>query len=129
MPKAGTFKRASAPSDGYMMTWWRRAVKRVHGDRCRFCGAHPAGCHHVIHVTKGVTRHDWRNGIPLCTACHSTADSIAGRKRVGEFVDLDYLEAMERYNLKDFLQERGMSRGEFLRNELDELKRIVEFGR
>lgn len=123
------YKRQSAPSDGYLQNWWRKAVKRVHGDRCKLCGAQPVECHHIVKRRYGVLRHDWRNGLPLCAECHAQADTIAGRERIAEHVDMDYLSAMERYDLKTFLAERGMTRGEFLRNELDELKRIVRFGR
>ena len=123
------YKRASAPSDGYMQQWWRKAVKRIHGDRCKLCGAMPVECHHIVHRAKGVLKHDHRNGLPLCAECHAGIDTIEGREYIAKFVDMDYLAAMERYNLKAFLAERGLSRGEFLRNELDELKRIVEFGR
>ena len=113
------------PSDRYLQQWWRKAVMAVHGDRCRLCGAQPVECHHIIKRRYSVLRHDWRNGIPLCAACHSTADTIKGRQVIASYVDVEYLEANESWTLKDWLVAHHATRAEFLSDELEELKAVV----
>ena len=114
-----------APSDSYLQQLWRRAVKAVHGEGCILCGAQPVECHHIVKRRHAILRHDWRNGIPLCAACHSKADTISGRAAIGEHVNVEYLQRFEHEIFKGHLKDIGKTRAEFLHAELDELKRVI----
>lgn len=109
-------------SDGYMQQLWRRAVKAHWGDRCARCGHTPVECHHIIKRRKPLLRNDWRNGIPLCSECHRFAETTRGRLWVESQVDMDYLASLDVRDAKQWLQERGISRREFDRQTVADLK-------
>jgi len=115
-----------APADSTLQSWWRKAVKAVHGDACVICGQRPVECHHAVLRRKMVLRHDFRNGLPLCADCHRGAETILGRAEVAKHLDMEYLQERERLTLKDYLVRNGMTRAEFLQNQLDELKAICD---
>lgn len=117
--------KVTAPTDRTLQRWWRRAVIAIHGERCVLCGRQPVECHHIVKRRHMVLRHDPKNGVPLCVACHPVADTIDGRAAIEAQVDIEYLRDMEFTRLKDWLQSMGMTRTEFLAGELEELKRIV----
>lgn len=60
---------------------WRRAVRKRDGMCCRWCRRHVvvclalvperAECHHVGGRAVKAIRHDVRNGLLLCAACHA----------------------------------------------------------
>jgi len=115
-----------APSDSNLQVWWRKAVKAIHGDACKICGAQPVQIHHMVKRRKVVLRHDWRNGLPLCVECHAGIDTIKGRNYIAQYLDMDYLSGWESVTFKDYLVLHGMTRAEFLNNELDELKKVCD---
>jgi hypothetical protein len=118
-------KPESGTSSKNLMRWWRRAVLAVWGDRCAWCGRQPVECHHIVRRAKAILRYDWRNGIPLCATCHAEADTASGRRRVYSMMDMEYLESMEMWLIKDYLKSRGISREQWLSEELEELKAVV----
>jgi len=115
-----------APSDSTMQRWWRDAVKSIHGKRCVICSQTPVQVHHCVHRARAILRHDYRNGLPLCAECHNIADTILGRNEVAKHLDMEYLQERERMTFKDYLVRNGMTRAEFLCNQLDELKEICD---
>lgn len=117
-----------APADSTLQKHWRLAVKAVHGDACKICGERPVQIHHCVKRRYLVLRHDWRNGLPLCVECHAKADTILGRAEIAKHLDMDYLSQWEGVTVKDYLIRQGMTRAEFLQNELDELKMICQNG-
>lgn len=116
---------AKGYSDSHLQTWWRRAVKAVNGECCIRCGSDPVEVHHVVKRRHALLRHDWRNGIPLCAACHRWVETLAGKLWVADQVDMRYLLAHERENIKDYLRDHGLNRREFDQRTLEELKRVV----
>jgi len=113
-------------SDGTMMRHWRSAVKAIHGDRCKICGAQPVECHHIVHRNRMRLRYDSKNGLPLCVECHRFAETLLGRTEIAKHVDIEYLQYREQIVFKDYLVKHGMTRAEFLQNQLDELKAICD---
>ena len=111
-------------SDSHMQAWWRQAVLAVWGTGCAHCGSPEAHCHHVVPRARRVLRNDWRNGIPLCAECHRWAHTLEGRRWVESQVDTEYLEARDT-NLKEYLFTSGITREEFDRKQLGELKSIA----
>lgn len=111
--------------DANMQKWWRRAVRAMRGDSCMKCGQPAEECHHVIKRRFLVLRHDWRNGIPLCRACHRWVEDRAAGAVWAEYqVDMDYL--LDRaIPMRDFLRGTGMTQREYLDGQLAELKDIV----
>ena len=101
-------------------------MKAIHGKRCVICGTHPVQIHHVVHRARALLRHDPKNGLPLCIDCHNIADTILGRTEVAKHVDMDYLAARERVTFKDYLVRNGLTRANFLNNQLAKLKAICE---
>ena len=112
-------------SDSYLMQMWRRAVKAQRGECCARCGRPDVECHHVIRRGKGVLRHDWRNGLPLCTGCHAWADTYDGRQWVESQVDMEYLRAHD-VVMTDYLIDCGLSRREFDLYMMRDLKLAME---
>lgn len=113
-------------SDSYLQQWWRRAVKAYHGEYCVRCGNEPVECHHIVKRRYSVLRNDWRNGLPLCQDCHAWVErTVAGRRWAENQVDIVHLERKD-INLKQYLTERGMTRSEFDKEQLSELRRVVE---
>jgi len=120
-------KSKHAVSDSYLLAWWRKAVRAVWGNNCVHCGAPATECHHVTRRGKGVLRHDYRNGIPLCLDCHAWVDRLEGRQWVESNMDMEYLSTHD-VTLKDFLQQEGLSRREFEQMRLAELKAVAGVG-
>ena len=112
-------------SDSYMQNLWRKAVQAHWNYRCARCGAAEGQCHHIVPRRKAILRNDWRNGILLCVECHRWAHTLAGRRWVESVVDIDYLTERD-VILTDWLQDNGMSRNEFDRAVVAELKRKAD---
>jgi len=108
-------------SDKYMQNLWREAVRAHWGYRCARCGYPGIQCHHIVPRRRKLLRNDWRNGIALCGPCHAWAHTTAGRRWVEGSVDMDYLESRD-VNIKDWLQEHGLSPREFDRQVVADLK-------
>ena len=124
------YKKNNAPSMKYLQNLWREAVKAVHGSGCAL---HYLGgclgeieCHHIVKRGHGVLTNDWHNGLPLCQNHHNAARQITARREIERHVDMVYLESMDGWLLKDYLQKRGISRAEYLREELEELKAVIQ---
>lgn len=112
-------------SDSNLQSWWRKAVIATWGGRCAHCGFAEVECHHIVKRRHAMLRNDYRNGIPLCKSCHAWAETLKGRAWVYMQVDMDYLSERERVNIKDYLQQRGITRYEFDEMQLAELKECV----
>lgn len=111
--------------DANMQKLWRRAVRVMRGDNCLRCGSFADQCHHVIKRRFLVLRHDWRNGIPLCRACHRwVEDRAMGAVWAEDQVDMDYL--LDRaVPMQAFLKGLGLTRDEFLERQTEELKDVL----
>jgi hypothetical protein len=85
-------------------------------------------CHHVVKRRYAVLRHDWRNGIPLCTPCHDWIDTLPGavwlRDTLGVEI-MQYLTVRETVNIKDHLVQWGMTRKEFDKQTAERLKEKI----
>ena len=131
------YKRASAPSDSTMHKWWCKAVDVFWGTKCVWpgCEHEREERHHYVHKTFRLLRWSYKNGPPLCIHHHRNfADRTEGRWVLTQVLMdkgvYEYIEEMNAYtSQKEYYALSGMTRGEFLRAQLAELKRIVEFGR
>ena len=120
-----------APAESTMMKYWRMAVRAKRGDWCVFPGCtSPADqCHHFVHRKFKLTRYDVENGLPLCMTHHNRADRLNERMELEKLLDMEYLQSLTKYTtIKDFLVERGMTEKEFLIDELEALKGVVNGG-
>ena len=118
-------------SDRYLQAFWRKAVLSYNGNFCFMCGkykkAEQLECHHIIKRRHRVTKHDYRNGIPLCTECHKIAHTKKGEMYIAknhEFYN-DIIE-LETKTVKDYLIEHGLVKHELETLELNKLKAIIK---
>lgn len=66
---------------------WREAVMARDGSKCFFCGAVEGICaHHLLTRGNRRVRHDLRNGITVCPACHFAVDGSRDTKRSAEML-------------------------------------------
>lgn len=128
-----------AVSDKYLMSLWRKAVLKMWGNKCAYCGHDDVSqieCHHRVHRNNYILRWDAKNGIPACKvthyknrgkyngkSCHQYADSLAGKREVKKHEA--YLSMYENITLKQYLALTGMNNAEFRRHKLAELKKIL----
>jgi len=118
-----------ALSDRTMIKYWARAVRAKRGNVCVWpvCDCPATGVHHYVHRVFKLTRYDVENGLPLCQLHHSQADRLHGVEILRPLLDLSYLSDLTRYTtIKQYLAERGMTEGEFMRGALDRLKSVLE---
>lgn len=99
-----------AVSDRTLQKYWRKAVLKSNHNRCIICGLikpdEALECHHVIRRNHRVTRHDYRNGVPVCIGdCHRFAHTEEGkheiRVRLGS-EEMAYLYEREKRFIKDY---------------------------
>lgn len=121
-------------TDRTMQKWWRRAVLAANKNRCAVCGKvrQDSGleCHHLIKRRYRITRHDWRNGVPVCCGeCHSYADTTAGTAEIlaNHPYATGLIDLVRQYrNVKNYLAARGLFLSEFDAETLAELKQIAK---
>jgi Ni,Fe-hydrogenase I cytochrome b subunit len=116
-------------TDRYLLMLWRKAVLITRDHRCYICDqVTDLECHHFIKRKIRVLRYDWRNGFPLCLACHQLAHISVGyniiANKMGR-INYEYLIEMERYTLKQYLFEKCISRAEWEAGIVKELKSII----
>ena len=120
-------------TDRTMQRWWRRAVLVKNFHRCAVCGqvkpSESLECHHLIRRRYRVTRHDWRNGVPVCAGeCHSIADRTSA-ELIAQSRHRDYLVARKQIGtIKKYLSSQKMSLQQFDAATLEKLKEIVNEG-
>jgi hypothetical protein len=124
-------KKKQAVSDSTLQRYWRKAVLAYHRNTCIICGLRKPDeeleCHHIARRRIAFLRHDYRNGVPVCHECHKIAHTKKGEQiiaRKHEFYE--YLLDHENIRIKDWLQQTGQSRDEFLLGELKELKEVAQ---
>ena len=119
-----------APSETTLRDWWRKAVRKKRGELCYWPGCTQVGSetHHYIKRRYILLKYDAENGIPTCAEHHPLAETIEGRQIVEGILSMSYLSDIQSTyrTAKDFYQKHGMTRAEFLRDELEELKRIAK---
>jgi hypothetical protein len=118
-------------SDGRLQKLWRQAVISIwradplSGERRE----NELQCHHLVFRRYFLTRHDWRNGVPLSAQSHIKVHGIMGNAPI---IDLltdehrDYLTTLQRWTKKDYLMATGMSEEEFLRMRKHELEYSID---
>lgn len=116
--------------DTTVQKYWRQAVYKIFNGQCVLCGCpYDLQAHHFIKRRHKVLYNDWRNGFLLCKECHSTADQLENRDKIIKVMGIEqynYLCHREKYILKDYLIERGISRKEFNIEQCNELKEIIK---
>ena len=102
--------KAHAVTDRTLQKYWRKAVLKSHYNRCIICGLikpdSELECHHIIKRSHRVTRHDYHNGVPVCSGkCHRYAHTEEGkneiRVRLGSEA-MAYLYEREKWFIKDY---------------------------
>ena len=120
-----------APSDRTVQRAWRNAVLALHKNRCLICGhirpPEELEIHHIVKRRRLFLRHDWRNGVPLCKACHQVAHTKKGEQIIArKHEHYDYLLDHEQVSMKDYLVLTGSTRDEFVLGEYEDLKKIIK---
>jgi hypothetical protein len=129
-------------SDSNLQSMWRKAIIKLFGGRCFFCGS-PTSIKEAHHAAQKrnmlLLKHDYRCGILCCKfqhdgnkqfkmSCHRYAETPIGKKLIQDYQEkngwLEYLHERSR-NSKQWLVEHGMTRNEFLLTMYKELKEII----
>ena len=104
-----------------------------HNNTCILCNENknePLECHHFIKRRKRVLRYNWINGFPLHKySCHTKVHTKSGEQKLIDFMGklrFDYLCEMERYTLKQYLYEKCLSREEWEKEIVKELRSIID---
>lgn len=118
-------------SDSRLQKLWRHAVLHIwradplSGER----DEDRLQCHHLVYRRYFLTRHDWRNGVPLSPESHLQVHGIMGNMPIIELLPeahWEYLQTLQRWTKKDYLQATGMSEAEFLTMRLHELEYALD---
>ena len=118
-------------SEGRMQKLWRQAVITVwradplSGERREEL----LQCHHLVFRRYFLTRHDWRNGVPLSPESHLTVHGVLGNSPILELLTeehREYLTTLQGWTKKDYLMATGMSEEEFLRMRKHELEYVID---
>lgn len=126
-------KKPRGLSDGRLQKLWRQAVIAVwrsdplSGER----QAERLQCHHLVFRRYWITRHDWRNGVPLSPESHRRVHGIEGNGPLLELLTPEhrtYLTTLQRWTKHDWLLYSGMSEAEFLAIRVRELERAIDTG-
>ena len=123
------------PAPKTLAAWWHKAVFAQKCDRCLWPDCHESAqdAHHYVHKRYGMLKYDVDNGVPLCRYHHDMAGAkvTLGNELLKPFINLSkILDTQAKYRcVKDYTTAQGMSRAEFLQDELETLKRIVKYGR
>ena len=92
--------KTHAVSDRTLQKYWRIAVLKKNHNTCVICGKikpdSELECHHVIRRNHRVTRHDVKNGVPVCTGdCHRMAHTEKGKAEADLQDLLDQVDQMQ----------------------------------
>jgi hypothetical protein len=128
-----TRKRKGWPggvSDTLLQDLWRAVVRREWEGKCAFEGTYyrdepgqgyycdgALECHHIVKRSRLHLKYAPSNGILLCQYHHNLSGLRVWRGRIEERVGADkmeYLDAMEKMLLPEYLSMHGQTRGEFL---------------
>jgi hypothetical protein len=118
-----TRKRRGWPvgvSDTLLQDLWRAVVRGEWDGRCAFYPVLCAGlleCHHVVKRSRLHLRYAPSNGILLCQYHHNLSSLRVWRNQIWDKVGeekMEYLDAMEKMLLPEYLSMHGQTRGEFL---------------
>lgn len=119
--------------------WWRITVLAIWGNKCPFTGninTSEIEAHHIIKRNRTFLKWDWRNGFPVSIStdprflikgmtAHQYVATLEGIDRLRLLIGSDiwdYLYRNESIKIKDFLVKNGLSRNEFKKMKLIELK-------
>lgn len=120
-------------SDGRLQKLWRLAViatwraDPLSGERQEEL----LQCHHLVYRRYWITRHDWRNGVPLSPESHRRVHGIEGNSVILDLLTPEhrlYLVTLQRWTKKDYLLYSGMGEDDFLQMRRRELERVIERG-
>ena len=119
-----------APSESTLKKYFRLAVRKKRGNQCNWpdCPLPADHVHHYVHSRYLLLRYDAENGVPLCAHHHAEADTMFGREILRDVVNMSYLLDVQKLypTAKDWYVKHGMTRAEFLHDELEELKRVAK---
>lgn len=106
-------KRPRGLSDATLLSLWRRVVLERWFNRCVVCGSSgPLEAHHIVHRRVYVLRYDPANGMPVCPACHISADTLRGREYLRSLMGDDQWDRLldkERVLKRDEMAADGLS--------------------
>ena len=125
--------KTHAVSDRTLQKYWRIAVLKKNHNTCVICGKikpdSELECHHVIRRNHRVTRHDVKNGVPVCTGdCHRMAHTEKGKADIRDSLGashMDYLYERENVFIKDYKIALSYSTKELEEFELNRLKEVI----
>lgn len=94
--------------------------------RCHFCGRPATEIHHIRGRANLLLRYDLQNLLPLCNGCHS----LVHLKKINldlyiPMFRMDYLNKMQRIQFQDYLLSHDMTREDFFKLKLKELKEAI----
>lgn len=112
--------------DNYNKTLDTIYPKLARGRRCYLCGRPATEIHHIRRREIELLRYDLNNLLPLCRDCHS---EIHARKlNLDLYISMfrmDYLNKMSRIQFQDYLLSHDMTREDFFKLKLKELKEAI----
>lgn len=94
------------------------------GKRCYFCGRPAEHQHHIRPRANLLLRYDLQNLIPLCASCHEEVH----KKNLDLYISMfrmDYLNKMSRIQFQDYLLSHDLTREDFFKLKLKELKEAI----
>jgi len=129
--------RPAGSSETVLMSLWRQCVLAEWGNSCQLEGfeiecSGVVQCHHIKRRGIAPLRYSPTNGIPLCLAHHSKIGLRFYRNRLEEIVGIDnmeWLDAMERKLMPDYLREEGLTRWEWYKHQKEYLTGFLEIYR
>lgn len=126
-------KKPHGMSDGRLQKLWRLAVIAVWRSDPLSGERQPERlqCHHLIYRRYFLTRHDWRNGVPLSPESHIRVHGVQGNAPILDMLlpeHREYLTTLQRWTKKDYLFVTGLSEAEYLRQIRDDLEHAIEHG-
>lgn len=92
--------------------------------RCHFCGKPAEHIHHIRGRANLLLRYDLNNLMPLCADCHR----LVHLKNLDLYISvfrMDYLNKMSRIQFQDYLLSHDLTREEFFKLKLKELKEAI----
>lgn len=114
----------------YLDSLWSKAVKAKAHNHCQWCGkSESLEAHHIVHRRQNaILRHSLVNGMCLCHACHSVADTLTGRRKAYELADVEEIERIEKnYKFKsDYLIKFNLSEKEYREELSRQLRGIIK---
>lgn len=131
-------------SDSTLLGMLRKAVLKLFGGKCFFCGAHylsvPVAIHHIVKRKMLLLRYSYQNTIPVCDSlheknkhlkmtCHQYAETPDGRKQISDYLVkkgyLGYLQERDSQSKQWFVR-NGITKNDYLSTMKKELQEIID---